>query len=118
MNFDVKASVTNLRESKNAFKSGFRPVFEIHSKYMTSGEIQFIDTEWLGFNESAQAYIAFITPEVYPKTLWVGKRIVFREGVKISGEAVILEVLNKELISEDKCEEPLKTIIPKGCKKL
>ncbi len=107
MKYDVKASVINLRESKQAFKSGFRPVFEIHSNYATSGEIHLVGEDWLGYNESTQAFIRFLTPSIYPKSLWIGKRIIFKEGELISGEAVILEVLNKELLSEDNREGPL-----------
>lgn len=94
MNYDVKATVKNLRPSKNAFATGYRPTFQIRDDYLTTGEIILINKTWLNFNETAEAFIRFLTPELYPNSLSIGMKILFGEGTTITGEAMIEAIRN------------------------
>lgn len=98
--YDVKALITNKRETKTAFKTGYRPTFAIHPNYNTSGVITLIHSEWLSFNETQEAYIQFLSPEVYPKSIWIGKEIALMEGHRITGIARIIEIYNVSLKSD------------------
>lgn len=98
--YDVKAMITNKRETHSSFKSCYRPTFAIHKKYNTSGEITLIDCEWLSYDETSEAFIRFLSPEVYPKSIWIGKEIVFMEGPRVTGIARIIEIYNSVLKSD------------------
>lgn len=97
MQYDVKALVTNLRKSKNAFATGYRPAFQIRMDYLSTGEIILIDKSSLDFGDTAEAFIRFLTPNVYPFSLWEGKKVYFMEGDNITGEATIKEIYNSIL---------------------
>ncbi len=92
MNYDVKALVKNLRQSKTPFATGYRPAFQMREDYCSTGEITLIDVSMLHFNDIAEAFIRFLTPDVYPHSLWEGKKICFMEGKTITGEAIIKEI--------------------------
>ena len=92
--FDIKATVQNLRKSKNYFADGYSPAFRITENYQTSGRITLIDKDKLEYEEVAEAYINFLTPEVYPNSLWIGKEIEFGEADTVTGKAVVIEIYN------------------------
>ena len=94
MKYDIKAKVLNLRKSGNYFASKYRPTFQILDDYATTGEIELIDTDKVKVGEWAEAYVRFLTPEVYPHSLWVGREIEFKEGLNITGKVIVTEVLN------------------------
>ncbi len=101
--YDIKAEIINLRKSGNPFANKYRPIFKISNKqpYLTTGQISFKDENFmLKVNEKAEAYISFLSPEVYPHTLWVGKIVKFYEGGNLTGEAKVLEIRNKLLETE------------------
>lgn len=98
--YDIVAIVTNNRSSKNDFYSGYRPAFDIHKNYSTTGEIKFIECDRLSYGSTAKCLIKFLTPDVYPKSLWIGKKIYFREGSIITGSATVVDIINKVLESE------------------
>ena len=97
---DIKVLITNLRESKNPFKSGYRPAFDvgISEQYLTTGRIDFDDSEFfLGYNQRKEALVSFLTPDIYPRTLWVGRVLSFYEGNRKTGEAEVLKIYNQTL---------------------
>lgn len=100
MDYDVKATVKNLRQSRTPFASGYRPAFKITPDYLTTGEITLIDKSELGYATACKAFIRFLTPEVYPHCLWKGRKIYFMEGDNITGEAVIDDIYNQLLKAE------------------
>ena len=57
-----------------------------------------IDAEKVEVGEWAEAYVKFLSPEVYPHSVWVGKEIEFKEGLNVTGKAIVIEVLNDVLI--------------------
>ena len=100
---DIKALIINLRESKNSFKSGYRPAFDvgISEQYLTTGRINFGDPDFfLYYNQKKEASVSFIAPDIYPRTLWVGRILSFYEGNKKTGEAEVLEIYNQTLMKE------------------
>lgn len=108
MKYDIRAEVTNLRESMSAFGNKYRPMFKISNRqnYLTTGEITFSDPNlMLEYNNMEEAYVSFISPEVYPHTLWVGKNLYFYEGNRLTGKAVVLEIYNKILETTENNEE-------------
>ncbi len=56
MDYDVKATVKNLRQSKTPFASGYRPAFQITPDYLTTGEIILIDKTELAYAMACRAY--------------------------------------------------------------
>ena len=51
--------------------------------------------------ETVLGTITFITPEVYPKTLWIGKEIGIYEGGRMVGTALITKIFNPVLKATD-----------------
>ena len=100
MKYDVKAQVINLRKSGNYFSSKYRPAFQILDDYATSGEIELVDRDKVEVGEWAEAYISFLTPEAYPHSVWVGREIEFKEGLTVTGKAIISEVYNEILLKQ------------------
>ncbi len=78
--------------------SGYRGAHLIKDGYLTSGIIQLIEKEALFPGETTIAFVNYLTPEVYPNTLWVGKEMNIQEGGKIAGKATIKEVCNNRLL--------------------
>jgi hypothetical protein len=86
-------------KSKPAF-SGYRPQHLIMDNYQTSGEHQYINKEQVNPGERAIAKIWFISPEVYPKSLWIGREIEIKEGSWLVGCAKVTKIFNPILESE------------------
>jgi elongation factor Tu len=42
-----------------------------------------------------------LSPEIYPRSLWVGKVIAVQEGARVVGWAKIVEILNEVLRRTD-----------------
>jgi len=82
--------------------SGYRPQHLIMENYQTSGEHQYINKEQVNPGEKAIANIWFISPEAYPKSLWIGREIEVREGSWIVGCAKVTRIFNPILESETK----------------
>lgn len=72
--------------------SGYRPTYDIREDYWTSVIHEFLNAERIVTGETAAANVVFITPEVYPHSLWVGHKLVVREGSRIIGESTINEI--------------------------
>lgn len=79
--------------------SGYRPHYNIRPDYLTSVTHRFVDAEWVATGQSAKAEVWFLTPEVYPHTLWVGRLFEAAEGSRQIGKATVLRVLNPLMLS-------------------
>lgn len=97
----VEAEITLFPTEKGgrteAAYTGFRPAHKVKDDYLTTGHIEFTDKEKLEPGETGKATIFFITPEVYPRCLWVGKEIALQEGSHVIGCAKITKIMNKTL---------------------
>lgn len=80
---------------------GYRPAHLVTDDYLTTGVHHYYDVRIVLPNGTAKGTITFITPEEYPHTLWVGKKLTMQEGARIVGYATILKIFNPILSKED-----------------
>lgn len=101
---DCKAMISALETEKGGrkkpFFNGYRPNHLIKPDYLTSGTHAYIDQDSIQPGSCAEGYIDFVTPEFYPESLWVGRKIRVQEGNRLVGIARILEVYNKLLLKD------------------
>ncbi len=81
----------------NPVTSGYCPHHLVMPNYLTSGKHHYLGKDSIRPGESVCAYIDFITPEVYPKTIWVGRSLQIQEGEILVGHAIVTKVFNKIL---------------------
>jgi len=86
---------------KEPARTGYRADHLVKDDYLTAGQQEYLDREWIAPGEAANARIWFITPEIYPETLWEGKAIAVQEGSRVVGLAIITKVLNPILARRD-----------------
>ena len=96
-NPDAVVSVTNTRRSHNPFGKDYRGCCAIKDDYYTSVCFQTIDGNDMLYNQQHRCYANFLTPMVYPHTLWVGRELGLYEGGRLVGTMVIEEIRNKVL---------------------
>lgn len=86
---DIEAEVTFLRTEEGGRSrpviTGYRPNHLVRDDYLTSGTHEYINAEVVNPGETAHTRITFITPEVYPHCLWVGRVINVQEGGHLVG---------------------------------
>ena len=95
--FDVIAEITNCRATKTAFGNSYRGCCEIKKNYLTSCVIETLDEKSIACGQTALCKVAFITPKVYPASLWVCKTMDLYEGERRVGEMKITEIHNPVL---------------------
>lgn len=78
----------------NPVASGYRPDHLIKEGYLTCGVHKYFKEDIVMPNETVLGTITFITPEVYPHCLWIGKIINIQEGARIVGTARIINIYN------------------------
>lgn len=81
--------------------NGYRPHHLVTENYLTTGVHHYYDTDSVPPDGTAKGTITFITPEAYPHSLWIGKRINIQEGDRIVGYATVLEIYNPVLQREN-----------------
>ena len=103
--FDALIEVTLLSTSEGGGKtsicSGYKGQHLIKENYQTSGNIQLIDKNILNPGETATAFVNYLSPDFYPKTLWIGKEMELKEGGRIVGRTIVKEIYNKILLKEN-----------------
>jgi len=75
-------------------RTGYRADHLVRDDYLTAGHQEYLDQEWIAPGEAASAHIWFLTPEVYPETMWKGKAISVQEGSRVVGLAIVTKVIN------------------------
>ncbi len=70
---------------------GYRPAHLIRDDYLTTGLHHYYED--VGENVK-RGTITFISPEAYPRSLWIGKTIEMYEGSKNIGYAEIIKIYN------------------------
>lgn len=73
--------------------NGYRPSHLIKKNYLTTG-VHHYKSECLSKSDKILGTITFISPEDYPHTLWLGKRIQMYEGSICIGYAEVTKILN------------------------
>jgi hypothetical protein len=77
--------------------SGYRPTYRIRDDYSTSTHHEFLGCDSVSTGEIARAEVWFLSPEAYPKSLWIDRCVEVTEGVRVVGSATILQILNRTL---------------------
>lgn len=85
----------------NSASDGYRPAHLIVDDYLTTGIHHYYGVDSVLPNGTAKGTITFISPEVYPHCLWVGKRLNIQEGARIVGYATITKIYNPLLQLEN-----------------
>ncbi|WP_407364498.1 hypothetical protein HKW97_25055 (plasmid) [Pseudomonas luteola] len=93
----LRLTPTNAGGKTWSIGSGYLPNFAVHDDYVTSVRIELLDLAELAPGDECRANIWFITPEVYPNTLWRNREIVVSEASRVVGKAIILAVFNPVL---------------------
>lgn len=86
----------NFVRKKPAF-DGYRPAHLVQGDYLTSGIHHYYGVEMVFPGETVKGTITFITPEIYPHCLWIGKKIKIQEGSRIVGYATVTDIYNSIL---------------------
>ncbi|MFF2450767.1 hypothetical protein ACFVSW_27445 [Neobacillus sp. NPDC058068] len=101
---DVEAKITFLTTEEGGRNfpvySGYRPAHLVKEDYLTTGTHHYYNKEKVELGETVLGTITFITPEAYPNTLWVGKRITIQEASHIVGYAEITKIFNETLLKK------------------
>lgn len=78
----------------SAVSSGYRPQHKVLDDYQTTGIHDYLGRAQVLPGETVKGTITFITPEAYPKCLWIGRIIEIQEGSRIIGQAKITKIMN------------------------
>ena len=97
---DVEALFEFNGAKKHEIASGYRPAHLIKDGYLTTGVHKYHGAETVAPDGKATGTITFITPEVYPNCLWIGKKMNIQEGNRIVGYATVLKIFNPLLLAD------------------
>lgn len=86
----------------NPATDGYRPAHLITDNYLTTGVHHYYQMNAVPPNGTAKGTITFLSPEAYPHSLWIGKKINIQEGDRIVGYATIVKIFNPLLCLEDR----------------
>ena len=98
---DVEVSFEFNGVKTRAVTNGYRPAHLINENYLTTGLHRYYGVAEVSPNGTAIGTITFLTSEVYPHCLWIGKKISIQEGKRIVGCATVLRVMNPLLLKEN-----------------
>lgn len=93
---DVEAIFNFVEGKKIKIYEGYRPAHKIAEDILTTGVHHYYDI----YGELKKGTITFISPEKYPNTLWVGKKVEMYDGSVIIGYAIIIKIFNTILDKE------------------
>ena len=79
---------------------GYRPNHLVKYNCLATGIHHYYGTDEVASNGTIKGTITFITPEMYPHCLWIGKKISIQEGAKVVGEATVVRIFNQLLCRE------------------
>ena len=99
---DVEAMFEFNGTRKTPANDGYRPAHLVLDNYLTTGIHHYYNVSSVPPDGTAMGTITFLTPEAYPNSLWVGKRISIQEGAHIVGCAIITNIYNPLLKAENK----------------
>lgn len=81
---------------------GYRPAHLVVDDYLTTGIHHYYNVDSVPPNGTAKGTITFLSPEAYPHSMWIGKKISIQEGERIVGYATITRIFNPLLCPESK----------------
>lgn len=92
---------------RNPVLSGYRPIHRLHENYLTSGYHEYSGVSQVAPGETAKVAVWFITPDVYPNSLWVGREIEVMEGSKVMGRLMVTKILNSVVCGSPETYSPI-----------
>ncbi len=75
-------------------KDGYRVQFAIRDDMDNSGMLTFINKNIAYPGETVRAYVKFLAFHLIEDYIFIGKRFKIREGPKVVGEGIILDITN------------------------
>ena len=78
---------------------GYRPTHLIVDNQWAIGLHRYYEVDSVPPGGSAKGTVTFLSPEAYPHSLWVGKKIDIYEGARIVGYATVIKIYNPLLQS-------------------
>lgn len=94
----LRLTPTDAGGKARSILSGYMPNFVIRDNYLTSTKIELLDVSELEPGGECRANVWFITPDVYPNTLWIDRELVVAEAAHVVGTAIVLAVFNPILL--------------------
>jgi translation elongation factor EF-Tu-like GTPase len=95
---DIEAEITLFSTAQggrqSAALSGYRPAHKVRDDYLTTGVHNYDDGKELMPGGTTRGTITFLSPELYPHCLWVGREIDIQEGGRLVGRARVVKILN------------------------
>ncbi|BCF92897.1 M15 family metallopeptidase (plasmid) [Paraburkholderia sp. 22B1P] len=88
------------RRSDGASKeviSGYRPIYKVRTGYWSSAHHEFVDATGVCTGQQRKAEVWLLSPEAYPHTFWIGRRVEVAEGSRVVGVVDVLQILNPQL---------------------
>lgn len=79
--------------------SGYRPIYKVRADYWSSAHHEFVDVTGVWTGQQAKAEVWLLSPEAYPHTFWIGRRVDVAEGSTIVGVIDVLQIFNPLLES-------------------
>jgi len=84
---------------QQSVRSGYRPTHKIYDNYLSSGEHEYPESNSASPGEATPVRVWLITPEVYPASIWVGRRLEILEGPgKLVGILTVQAINNPVLL--------------------
>lgn len=94
---DAIAEITNCRASKTVFGNNYRGCCEMKKNCLASFLMNTLDAKPISWGQTSLCKVTFITPKVYPASIWENKTMEMLEGERLVGEMKIIEVVNPVL---------------------
>lgn len=91
---DIEVIFTFNGTRKHPAHNGYRPHHLIKDDYLTTGVHHYYDADEVVPDGTIKGTITFITSEIYPHCLWIGKKINIQEGARVVGEATVVRIFN------------------------
>lgn len=91
---DVKVLFEFNGTRKTPVIDGYRPAHLVMDNYLTTGVHHYDEVDLVLPNGTAKGTITFLSPEAYPRCLWIGKKINIQEGERVVGYATIMDIYN------------------------
>lgn len=90
-------------------ESGYRPQHKVHDNYLSTGRHEYPDVEQVAPGDSVKVHAWFVTPEMYPGSLWAGRQVAVMEGRNVVGMLTVTRILNDVLAGSKDSYSPVWT---------
>jgi len=74
--------------------SGYRPIYKVCADYWSSAHHEFVDATGVCTGQQRKAEVWLLSPEAYPHTFWIGRRVEVAAGSRVVGVVDVLQILS------------------------